>query len=397
MDTPTYDIAISGAGPAGSALALILASKAPNPGRIAVMGRHFAAAAGAAAAVAASAGATTEGRQTDPRTLALNHGSRVLLEQLGAWPDAAASIDIVHVSQRGRLGRTLIDSGELGVPRLGSVVAYDALLACLHNALRESGVALIDAAPTQQVVGGHVEMDVGDQCISAALAVQSDGSRPKGIRRDYKQHAVLAVLRASRPRKGWAFERFTDEGPLAMLPHPDGNDLYAAVWCCPPTQAAHIMALDKADFEHELHSQFGDRLGRFDCIGERHVFPLALHAGPSLINARTVAIGNAAQTLHPVAGQGLNLGLRDAAQLGQALTPWLARPDTDPTHRLAQFARTRRPDRWLTAGITDFLPRIFATRNPLVEHAGGAALLALDLLPPLRNTLARQLLQGLRA
>lgn len=121
-----------------------------------------------------------------------------------------------------------------------------------------------------------------------------------------------------------------------------------------------------------------------------------MHAGPSLINARTVAIGNAAQTLHPVAGQGLNLGLRDAAQLGQALAPWLARPQGDATHRLAQFARNRRPDRWLTAGITDFLPRVFTTGNPLVEHACGLALLTLDMLPPLRHSLARQLLQGLR-
>lgn len=388
MDTPTYDIAISGAGPAGSALALILAGKVPNPKRIALMGRHFAASAGAPAA---------ESRQTDPRTLALNHGSRVLLEQLGAWPNAAASIDVVHVSQRGRLGRTVIDSAELDVPRLGSVVAYDALLAGLHGALRESGVDLIEAAPVQQLVGGRVAMELGETKITAALAIQSDGSRPQGIRRDYKQHAILAVLRASRPRAGWAFERFTAQGPLAMLPHPDGSDLYAAVWCCPPKQAACLMELDDATFEQALYSQFGDRLGRLECVGERHVFPLALHAGPSLINARTVAIGNAAQTLHPVAGQGLNLGLRDAAQLGQALAPWLARPETDPTHRLVEFARTRRPDRWLTAGITDFLPRVFTTGNPIIEHACGAALLALDLIPPLRNTLARQLLQGLRA
>ena len=121
-----------------------------------------------------------------------------------------------------------------------------------------------------------------------------------------------------------------------------------------------------------------------------------MHAGPSLINDRTVAIGNAAQTLHPVAGQGLNLGLRDAAQLGLALGPWLAQPDADPAPLLARFANMRRPDRWLTGGITDFLPRVFSTGNPLVEHAGGLALLALDLASPLRTPLARHLLQGLR-
>lgn len=388
MDSPTYDIAISGAGPAGSALALILAGKTPKPQRIALIGRHF--------ITPQAATGSNSSTAVDPRTLALNHGSRVLLEQLGAWPDESASIDIVHVSQRGRLGRTVIDHAELGVPRLGSVVAYDALLASLHRALASSGVDLIEATPSMQVLAGRVELNLGERRIDSALAVQSDGARPQGVQREYQQHAVLATVRASRPRKGWAFERFTTQGPLAILPYPTGSDLYGVVWCCSPEQAAKLSAMDTPTFEATLHDTFGDRLGHFQCIGERHVFPLSLHAGPSLINARTIAIGNAAQTLHPVAGQGLNLGLRDAAQLGQALAPWLAQPNTDPSHRLAQFASNRRPDRWLTAGITDFLPRVFTTGNPLVEHACGVALLTLDMLPPLRNTLARQLLQGLR-
>lgn len=384
MDTPTYDIAICGAGPAGSALALMLAGKSPRPQRIALIGRHF----------AMPANSSTP--EIDPRTLALNHGSRVLLEQLGAWPEASANIDFVHVSQRGRLGRTLIDHAELGVPRLGNVVAYDALLASLHRAVATSGVQILEATPSLRPVAGHIELDIGERRINSALAVQSDGARPQGVRRDYQQHAVLATVKAARPRPGWAFERFTRQGPLAILPHPQGDNVYGVVWCAPPDQADRLLAMADPTFAALLHDAFGDRLGRFQCLGERHVFPLSLHAGPSLINARTIAIGNAAQTLHPVAGQGLNLGLRDAAQLGQALTPWLARPDSDPSHRLAQFARNRRPDRWLTAGITDFLPRVFATGNPLVEHACGTALLALDLLPPLRTSLARQLLQGLR-
>jgi 2-octaprenyl-6-methoxyphenol hydroxylase len=388
MDTPTYDIAISGAGPAGSALALILASKTPHPERIALVGRRIIA--------AQTAASDQEAVMADPRTLALNHGSRILLEQLNAWPRDSADINVVHVSQRGRLGRALIDHAELGVPRLGSVVAYDALLTSLHHALAGSGVTLIEAAPTMQVVAGQVELNLGDRRIHSVLAVQSDGVRPQGVRREYQQHAVLATMRASRPRQGWAFERFTSQGPLALLPHPEGSDLYGIVWCCSPAQAATLSTMDDPNFEDTLHHTFGDRLGRFQSMGKRHVFPLSLHAGPSLINARTIAIGNAAQTLHPVAGQGLNLGLRDAAQLGQALAQWLAKPGTDPSHQLEQFARNRRPDRWLTAGITDFLPRIFSTGNPLVEHACGAALLSLDLLPPLRNTLARQLLQGLR-
>ena len=367
MDKPTYDIVISGAGPVGSVLALMLASKSPRPERIALLGRQFQA-------------ATHPDASVDPRTLALNHGSRTLLEQLQGWPAQSASIHTVHVSQRGRLGRTLIRHDELGVPQLGSVVSYDALLQTLHQRLQHSGVTLLEP----------------DAPHSGSVFILSDGTKPQGIARHYKQHAVLATVQASLPKHHWAFERFTRQGPLAVLPHPQGNDLYGIVWCCSPEHAQHLQNLPSAAFDAELNTMFGERLGRLQSLGTRHVFPLSLHAGPSLINHQTVAIGNAAQTLHPVAGQGLNLGLRDAAQLAQTLIPWLARPHTDPSHLLEQFAGKRRPDRWLTAGITDFLPRVFSTGNPLVEHAAGATLLALDLAPSLRQPLARHLLQGLR-
>lgn len=383
MDRPTYDIVISGAGPVGTALALMLAGKSPRPERIALLGRQFHSSTPASGVV-------------DPRTLALNHGSRSLLEQLNGWPADSASINTVHVSQRGRLGRTLIRHDELGVPRLGSVVSYDTLLHALHQALRHCGVTLIESAATPAPVPGPIVFQAGDASFSATLAIQSDGARPQGIERHYKQHALLATVRATQARKNWAFERFTRQGPLAVLPHPQGDDIYGIVWCCAPDQAKQLLDLPQAEFAIALHTMFGERLGHFECLGERHIFPLSMHAGPSLINDRTVAIGNAAQTLHPVAGQGLNLGLRDAAQLAQALAPWLVRTDTDPSPLLAHFAGRRRPDRWLTAGITDFLPRVFSTGNPLVEHAGGLALLALDMVPALRTPLARHLLQGLR-
>jgi 2-octaprenyl-6-methoxyphenol hydroxylase len=386
MDTPTYDISISGAGPAGSALALILARHAPAPQRIAVIGRH--------PGIDAEAGLPAP--KGDPRTLALNHGSRVLLEQLGAWPAECASIGTVHVSQQGRLGRTLIKHNELGVPRLGSVVAYEGLMAALRRALNASGVSLVSGTPVPTLGGDRMVFDMGNDSFTSRLSILSDGSRPKGLERTYQQHAVLTTLRASRPRVGWAFERFTREGPLAILPHPDGGDLYGLVWCCAPATAKRLLALPDDAFVADLQQTFGDRLGALLCQGERHVFPLSMHAGPSVVNARTVAIGNAAQTLHPVAGQGLNLGLRDAAQLGITLAPWLADSDADPEPLLQRYAARRRPDRWLTAGITDFLPRVFSTGNPLVEHAGGLALLSLDISPWLRTPLARHLLQGLR-
>lgn len=385
MNSPDYDIVICGAGPTGSALALLLARAAPDPSRVAIVGKRF-----------YTDQPEPRSNLIDPRTLAMNHGSRVLLEQIGAWPDHSASIETVHVSQRGRLGRTLIRCSELGVPRLGCVVSYDLLLRTLHKAVSQSGVTLVTASKASPVMAGPVYVDLGDRRISAHIAVQSDGSRPSGVHRDYGQHAVLATVRAGQPRNNWAFERFTTQGPLAILPHPDGDGLYGVVWCCAPQHATKLAGLDASAFQTRLRDTFGGKLGELTCIGQRHVFPLSLHAGPSLINDATVAVGNAAQTLHPVAGQGLNLGLRDAAQLAQALKGWLQATDENSGLLLKNFAQKRRADRFLTTAVTDVLPRVFATDNPVVQHACGLALLALDLAKPLRTPLARHLLQGLR-
>lgn len=389
MQTLTHDIVISGAGPVGSTLALMLAAKTDRPERIALVGN-----------VTAGPGNgpdTATQRIPDPRTLALNHGSRVLLDQLGVWPENAADIHTVHVSQQGRLGRTLIDRDDLDVSRLGSVVAYSALLATLHDSLHNSGIDVIDHAGSAITLSDrHITCLVPDRPLRARAAVQSDGRQPQGLKRHYNQDALLATVQASLPLPNMAYERFTRDGPLALLPHPDDPSVYAVVWCCAPEQARQLQALTHTDFDRALNQHFGDRLGVLHCLGERHVFPLSMHAGATMLNQRTVAIGNAAQTLHPVAGQGLNLGLRDVAQLTRTLAPWLARPDSDVTPYLYEFTRRRRMDRWLTAGITDFLPRIFTTANPLIEHGSGLALLGLDLVPGARRTLARHLLQGLR-
>ena len=382
METSEFDIVISGAGPVGSALALLLARSAPEPQRIALLGRSFSNEAETAAA--------------DPRTLAMNHGSRMLLEPLGVWPAKSADITTVHVSQRGRLGRTLISHDELEVPKLGSVVSYSDLQQSMLQALRQSRVTLFEAGRDTSDTPQSQWLAEDGRAITGRLRVKSDGSPPGGIQRSYDQHAVLTTIEAGRPRAGWAYERFTSQGPLAILPHPAGGAHFALVWCCSPPRAAQLQQLDDTQFATELQNTFGDRLGRLVLTGGRYVFPLALNAGPLLLDSRTVAIGNAAQTLHPVAGQGLNLGLRDAAQLAQALRNWLNHPDSDPAPLLQKFARQRRPDRFITSALTDFLPRIFATGNPLVEHGSGLSLLALDSCRALRTPLSRHLLEGLR-
>ena len=237
----------------------------------------------------------------------------------------------------------------------------------------------------------------GENTLLSQVAVQSDGAGATDLRRDYGQHAVLTTAHASLPRRGWAWERFTAEGPLALLPHPQTPDAYSVVWCSAPDRATELAALDNTAFSKALSAAFGDRLGRLSSQAPRHVFPLSLAARRAQVQGRVAAIGNAAQTLHPVAGQGLNLGLRDAARLAQTLAGWLARPEASPTALLAEFAQARQVDRIITAGLTDLMPRVFATGLAPVEHACGLALLGMDLASPLRAPLAQHLLQGFRA
>ena len=389
MTASAFDIAILGAGPVGRVLALMLARVAPDPARIALLAGSTPTPVTPAASVPAA----------DPRVLAMNHGSRVLLESLQAWPDRSADIRNIHVSQRGRLGRTVIQNTDFNVPQLGSVVAYSGLHAKLDERVAASGVTVLSgpAAQVERQDADGVRIIQGDNTLLCQVAVQSDGAGATDVRRDYGQHAVLTTAHATLPRRGWAWERFTSEGPLALLPHPQTPDAYSVVWCSAPERAAELAAMDNAAFSTALTQAFGDRLGRLSSHAPRHVFPLALAARRAQVQGRVVAIGNAAQTLHPVAGQGLNLGLRDAARLAQTLAGWLTRPAASPSLLLAEFAQARHVDRAITAGLTDLMPRVFATGLAPVEHACGLALLGMDLASPLRAPLAQHLLQGFRA
>lgn len=365
----------------GCAVALLLQSQHPDPSRIAVFGQR----------------AATSGQKLDPRTLALNHGSQQLLQQLHAWPSLAAPIHTVHVSQKGRLGRTLITPEELGVRLLGHVVNYDDLVLTLRSQLRQTAIQYFEVDhPVHTHSKDLIHLHTTNARYTAALAIQSDGLRPEQLTRDYNQHALLATVQSSRPKNQWAYERFTESGPLALLPHPNQMDCYALVWCNTPTRTQHLIGLSSTAFEHELSALFGARLGLLRLVSDRFTFPLGLAASSALLAPNQVAIGNAAQTLHPVAGQGLNLGLRDAAQLALSLRPWLPQSHLSPQPFLAHYAKQRQLDRWLTGSITDILPRVFSTQSSLIQHACGLGLLSMDLVAAARLPLARQLLQGLR-
>jgi 2-octaprenyl-6-methoxyphenol hydroxylase len=366
-------------------LALLLAKLSPAPERIVLLQSDSASRYGYAP-------------ETDPRVLAVNHGSRVLLESLNAWPERCADIRTIHVSQRGRLGSTLIKQTDFGVPQLGCVVRYGALIQQLTHAVKASGVSVRHAA-TAEIVCQHaatVELSHGQDTLHAAIAVQADGGNPTEIRRTYKQMALLTKVRASIPRAGWAFERFTREGPLAVLPHPEAADQQSVVWCCTPERAEQLHELNPKDFSLALTQAFGTRLGSLEVQDKVSMFPLALSVRATPVDGRIIAIGNAAQTLHPVAGQGLNLGLRDAASLAIALRDWLVLSNQQPSAALRQFLQMRQPDRQLTTRLTDLMSRVFTSGWPVVEHSAGLALLAMDMLPGLRAPLARHLVQGLR-
>ena len=385
MQSQDFDLAILGGGPVGSVLALLLARLAPQPARIVLLQTETGSQYG-------------HRPELDPRVLAINHGSRVLLESLGAWTHQAALIQTIHVSQRGRLGRTVIRHHDFDVPELGCVIRYGQLYDKLAKAVETSGVQVLsgDSARVSGQDTSGVSVEQGSRRVRAKLVIHADGLAGIEATRQYTQYALLTRARASRPRAGWAFERFTNEGPLAVLPHPEALGEQSIVWCCSPERAHALQALAPQDFSHALTDMFGSRLGTLTVDGPVACVPLAMTLRAQTIDGRCVAIGNAAQTLHPVAGQGLNLGLRDAATLAIALRDWLVAPEQMPGEALQRYVQLRDPDRQLTVRLTDLLSRVFTTKAPIVEHAAGLALLGMDLLPALRAPLARHLLQGLR-
>jgi 2-octaprenyl-6-methoxyphenol hydroxylase len=377
-----HDIIIAGAGPVGAVCALAMRQ-------------------GGLAPLLLEARAA-DAPVNDRRTLALSHGSRLMLERLGVWAHVtdATPITHIHISHRGGLGRALLDAAEEKLPALGYVLSYAGLSRAVAAALAEAQLAIRHGTPVASVDAGPDVATVataGDRPgeLQARLAVIADGGRGAQageplFARDYGQQAVVAHVTTERPHRNMAYERFTPAGPVALLP--DGNG-YALVWVNPPDAATRIAALDDADFLAELHARFGNRQGRFLTVAARGVFPLKLDYRGIMAGEHVVRIGNAAQTLHPVAGQGFNLGLRDAWELAQSC---LETP-VDVLGSRAQLqplAAARRKDALPGIGFTDFLVTCFSTDNAFLHHLRGAGLMALQAFPPARHFVARRMLFG---
>lgn len=377
------DVVIVGGGPVGAILALALADQ----------GRR----------VSLLEARDSVANRSDPRALALSYSSRLVLERIGVWPSLSATpIKTIHISQQRRFGRALLEARQVGLPALGYVVHYGDLMHALHERLeggevRQSYGASVHSIETTASFAsvGYRQGEV-DTSVTARLAVVADGAGGLGARhrlqrtRDYRQCALVAEVATSRPHGNVAYERFTASGPAALLPI---GETYALVWTAVPEEVEALCAIPESDFLSRLQAHFGDRAGRFISVGKRSAFPLRLSYSKEVTGRRTVFIGNAAQILHPVAGQGINLGMRDAWILAQHVAQRPA-ADLGGPEFLAAYRRSRLLDS--TGGIvfTDALVRTFSSDLFGLGAARAFGLAAFDAIDPLKRFVVRRMTFG---
>lgn len=355
------DVAILGGGPVGCTLALALRGSGL---RIALVARRPAEPAADTVVPAF-------------RPIALSYASRLILERVAAWDALTATpIEQIHVSQSGGFGRTRISREDLGLPALGYVTDY---------------------ADVTRRLAGLVDASLywaGAERPRARLVVHAEGSAgEQPAARDYGHAAIVAAIESDPPALHVAWERFTQEGPLALLPI-EGR--YGLVWSRTSANASATMDMDDDRFLAELQAAFGRRAGRFVKAGARTATPLVLRYRDTAVAPGEIHVGNAAQTLHPVAGQGLNLGLRDAWDLAGLIRS--CAPEALACLALPQaFARKRRLDARATIRATDLLATLYVRRDPLSAAMRGAALATLDVFPPARKAFARRMIYGASA
>ncbi len=382
--TDSVDIVIAGGGPAGAAFALALRDSEYS---VCVVEQRWA--------------PPTD--DEDTRNLALTHGSRLILERLGVWEALAATpIETVLVSQQRGFGRAEFTAAEAGVPALGYVVRHAQLRRALAAVLERSNVRVLHGHAVRGVAAdvANARVDVEDAAgtlltIQAKLLAVADGGANADwaevkVRR-YPEVALVCDVASQQPHRNRAFERFTPGGPLALLPVPHG---WSLVWITAPERAQALAMLNVTDFCRKLHTAFGGTLGDFTLLGARQTFPLTLKYAIAPRTPRTVLIGNAAQTLHPVAAQGFNLGLRDAWEFARTLVGRTADPGTAAV--LAAHRKLRRRDRIATTAFTDSLIRLFSNDIPLLRHARGIGLVALGAMPSVKKLFMRRMLFGSR-
>jgi 2-octaprenyl-6-methoxyphenol hydroxylase len=389
---PPHDVAICGGGLVGATLAIALAQLEL---KVALFESHpF---------------GTLDQPSFDERTTALSNGSRRVFEGLEIWPlieREATPIRRIHVSDKGRFGFARIDANEQGLDQLGHVVVNRTMGAALWRRLQESTVQVLAPARVTSVdLEGDRRRVVYEQdggavaSLDARLVVAADGARSvaresAGIAAsnwDYEQIALVTNVVTQRFHDYVAFERFTESGPIAILPMSDAR--CGVIWTLAPTVATEVAALDDAEFITRFQQAFGFRLGRFTKVGKRQTYPLALTRSAAHTGERLAIIGNAAQALHPIAGQGFNLGLRDVASLAEVLAD--ARQsntsslDAGDGVLLQRYCAWREDDRREIVRFTDGLVRLFRQPFGPVKLLRDMGLLAFDLLPPAKAAMAQ--------
>ena len=396
MSRPAHsdvEVAIVGGGMVGASLALALGGSGR---RVALI----------EAVVADAAGQPS----FDDRTSALCNGSRRIFEALGVWQHLhphASAVREIRVSDAGHFGAARLSAAEQGLDALGYVVSNRHIGAALWRQLAAHPQILVRCPArvldvqlgadhvqlsVQAGTGGEVSQAAGPELLTARVVVAADGAHSlvrsaagiSALVEDYRQVAVVVHVATDRPAAGIAYERFTATGPLAVLPLVDGR--YTVVWTVTPERATQLLALRDDEFVGELQRGFGWRIGHIVLAGARATYPLRLSRADALTGQRAVLVGNAAQALHPVAGQGFNLGLRDAALLAEVLA---AAPDPGAPAVLEDYERRRATDRRGMIGFTDGLVKLFASGRPMVSAARAAGLLLFDIAPPAKRALAR--------
>ena len=384
----SFDVAIVGGGMVGATLGVALA---PLNLRVALI-----------EAIPHNAAAQPS---FDERTTALSNGSRRILETIGIWPalDALATpIAKIHVSDQGRFGFARIDAREQGLSAMGYVIPNRALGSALWARLSSQKIKVFCPAEVSRITAHDqsVKIEIADAgaeaAIDAKLVVAADGAESRvrsafGVAaevRDYEQTAVITTVLPQRFHDNVAYERFTPSGPLALLPLDGGR--CTLVLTLSKDAAKSALSWSDQEFLAEVQRRFGFRLGRFLKVGRRVPYPLSLTQADRTSAPRCVIIGNAAQGLHPVAGMGFNLGLRDVASLAELIAE-NARHGADPGNAklLGDYDAWRRADRGGVIAFTDGLVRMFS--NPLsgVARLRNLGLLAFDLLPPAKSALSR--------